>query len=170
MIEIWKDVVGYEGIYQVSNLGNVKRIKLARGSGLNTIMKAAPNRNGYLRLSLCRDNRPVQLFIHRLVAAAFLGPCPDGYEVNHIDGKQGNPRVDNLEYVTSKGNSEHAVRLGLMPFGARRTNARLNDDVVREIRQLHKDGVIDKDIAERFNVNRRTINDVTSGRSWQHVI
>lgn len=170
MNEIWKDVIGYEDVYQVSNLGNVKRIKLARGSGLNTIMKAAPDRNGYPRLSLCRDNKPVQLLIHRLVAAAFLGPCPIGYEVNHIDGKKGNPRIDNLEYVTSKGNSEHAVRLGLMPFGTRRTNAKLNDDAVREIRQLRKDGLTLKEIGKRFNVSRRTIGDVVNGKLWTHVV
>jgi hypothetical protein len=170
MVEIWKDVVGYEGIYQVSNLGNVKRIKLARGSSLNKIMKAAPNRNGYPRLSLCKNNRPEQLLVHRLVAAAFIGPCPEGYEVNHIDGKQGNPRANNLEYVTSKENSEHATQTGLMPFGTRRTNAKLNDVVVREIRQLRKDGLTMKEIGKRFNVSRRTIGDVVNGKMWTHVV
>lgn len=167
MIEIWKDVVGYEGIYQISNLGNVKRIKLARGSSLNKIMKAAPNRDGYPRLSLCRDNKPNQLLVHRLVAAAFLGKEPEGCEVNHIDGNPGNPRVDNLEYVTSKENSQHATRMGLMPFGTRRPIAKLNDDFVREIRKAK--GSTHKELALQYGVSRRTIGDVINRRLWKHV-
>src|SRR5882724_12074430 len=84
MIEQWNPVIGYEGIYEVSNHGNIQRIQMIRGSSFEKNLRQAPNHYGYPRVSLCRDNKPKQYLVHRLVAAAFLGPCPLDHEVNHI--------------------------------------------------------------------------------------
>lgn len=169
-METWKPIPEYEGIYEVSDRGNVRRIKLARGSGFMQNMKQAPNHYGYPRVSLCRDNAPKQFLVHRLVAAAFLGPCPVGQEVNHKDGDKANPRLENLEYVTSKQNSEHATAHGLMPFGNRRTNAKLTPSDVRQIRSFASSfDMPTKGLARLFSVSPRTIRDVLSRKCWQHV-
>jgi len=71
--------------------------------------------NGYHHVKLSRDNRVAQRSIHALVAEAFLGPRPDGYEINHMDGLKTNNRPENLEYTTRQGNADHASIHGLLP-------------------------------------------------------
>lgn len=101
--EIWKDIEGYEGIYQVSNLGRVKRVTTGR------ILKSYKDRGGYLRVDLCKSGKRKNHKIHRLVAQAFI-PNPDNkLQVNHIDENKTNNSVDNLEWVTAKENCNHGT-------------------------------------------------------------
>ncbi|MBR9655771.1 NUMOD4 motif-containing HNH endonuclease [Bacillus cereus] len=121
---VWKDVVGYEGLYQVSNLGEVRSYdrkvptrnpdKFAIRKG--RILSQMTSRNGYKKLSLTRDvSDKKQPMVHRLVAEAFL-PNPENKPfVNHIDGNKSNNRLDNLEWVTEQENADHASRTGLLP-------------------------------------------------------
>lgn len=106
--EIWKDVVGYEGIYQVSNLGRVK--SLPRNGTIKQERILKPHRvQGYLLAELFNRGAHKGKRIHRLVAEAFI-PNPDNKrEVNHIDGDKHNNRVENLEWVTSSENQLHAA-------------------------------------------------------------
>jgi len=104
MKEIWKDVPGYEGSYQVSNWGNLKSFKFAK----ERILKPCDNGSGYLMVSLLQDNKQKNYMIHQLVAMAFLGHQPDGtmnVVVNHIDNNKLNNHVDNLELVSNRYNS-----------------------------------------------------------------
>lgn len=167
--EIWRDIPDYEGIYQVSNFGRVKRILLTRGSYVNKIMRMAPNHYGYPRVSLCVKNIPKQKLVHRLVAAAFLGPCPEGMEVNHKDGDKLNARVDNLEYVTARQNIQHALTTGLTPLGSKRKQTKLSEDDVREIRRLRQKGWLQREIAAHFGLHRRTVGEILQGLYWKHV-
>jgi hypothetical protein len=78
----------------------------------NHILTPAPCRQrGYPKVTVYRDGIQLALNIHRLIAATFLGPCPVGHQVNHIDGNKNNPHLDNLEYVTPSENIRHAQRL-----------------------------------------------------------
>lgn len=113
MIEIWKDIEGYEGLYQVSNLGRVKTLKkewLAHHTAILTheekIIKPYPSHNGYLRVALSKDNKYHKFPVHRLVANAFIGkqPTPQ-HTINHKDFDRQNNRVDNLEWLTQKENA-----------------------------------------------------------------
>lgn len=109
--EIWKPVVGYEGLYEVSNLGRVRSLdryakqpkgglRLIKGRILNQYI----NRCGYLFVSLSKNGKVKKITIHRLVAQAFI-PNPDNLpEVNHKDECKTNNRADNLEYCTRKYN------------------------------------------------------------------
>lgn len=110
MVEIWKDVTGYVGLYQVSNLGRVRN-----KSGL--IMSQKPSkRDGYVRLLLYKAGKYKAEYVHILVAQQFLQkPSFDSAEVNHIDANKSNNVVSNLEWVTKRENHFHAVRLGLKP-------------------------------------------------------
>lgn len=110
--EVWRDVVGYEGFYQVSNLGNVKSLcrKIKRGKSLVTIhekmLNQTENTNGYLRVSLSRNGMVEMRFVHRLVAEAFIDKPNDEYVVDHIDGNKQNNNVLNLRWC-SQGQNLH---------------------------------------------------------------
>lgn len=115
MTEIWKDVEGYEGCYQVSNFGRVK--SLGNGNARNPnfqkerIMKASKNKYGYFRICLCKDGKHKYYSIHRLVAIAFI-PNPNNLpQVNHKDECKTNNRVDNLEWCSVKYNMTYATRI-----------------------------------------------------------
>lgn len=104
MKELWKDIKGYEGIYQVSNLGRVKRVTTDR------VLKGCKNTKGYLKVDLYKNGSQSNKRIHRLVAQAFI-PNPDNTsQVNHIDENKTNNAISNLEWVTSKENINHGTR------------------------------------------------------------
>lgn len=101
-VEIWKDVPGYEGHYQVSSLGNLVSHKYK----IRTPLKLYSNR-GYLRVHLRLNNVRKSFYVHRLVAFVFIGNQHGKSEVNHIDGNRTNNRLSNLEWVTAHENATH---------------------------------------------------------------
>jgi hypothetical protein len=103
MIEEWKDVIGYEGLYQISNLGKIKSLKYNRSK----LLKGAVNNSGYKQVNLCKDNVVKSFKIHQLVATHFLNHIVNGYEnvINHIDFDRLNNSVTNLEIVTPRENT-----------------------------------------------------------------
>ena len=107
-IEIWKPVVGYEGLYEVSNLGKVKAIKWHRGNEEKEI-KPYTTYKGYLRLRLCKNGKGKQFQIHRLVAEAFI-PNPENKPyIDHINTDRTDNRVENLRWVTNKENCNNPI-------------------------------------------------------------
>lgn len=115
MIEIWRDIVGYEGLYQVSNLGRVKA--LGNGNARNPnwqkerILKAEKDINGYLRVSLSKEGNKKHYRVHRLVATAFI-PNPDSLpQINHISEDKTNNVCSNLEWCSAKYNSNFGTRI-----------------------------------------------------------
>lgn len=111
MNEIWRDIAGYEGRYQVSNKGNVKSLHY-RGHYGEKIMKPVKHHSGYLIIQLGRKPRKIHL-VHQLVAKAFIPPVEGKKLVNHIDGNKQNNCVENLEWVTTQENIAHAIKTGL---------------------------------------------------------
>lgn len=114
--EEWKDVVGFEGVYSVSNLGRIRRDRGGSGIVTGRIFRNVYDTNGYPIVSLqyIPNNKPRKTYtIHRLVAAAFFGPVPKGLQCNHKDGNKANNRVSNLEYITPRENTLHAIKNGL---------------------------------------------------------
>lgn len=111
MEEIWKDIKGYEGIYQVSNKGNVRGVVRPGSSG--QILTPIKSSHGYYGVMLYNHRKYKHATIHRLVAEAFI-PNPEGKRtVNHMDGDKGNNAVSNLEWMTHGENHKHAYRTGL---------------------------------------------------------
>lgn len=122
MNEIWKDIEGYEGLYQVSNLGRVKSLErvVLRGNGRTLkvrerILKSAIQGTGYERIYLHDEGVKRGFYAHRLVAQAFLYRKDGADEVNHKDGNKLNNESSNLEWVTGDENIDHAFKEGLHP-------------------------------------------------------
>lgn len=111
--EEWRPVSGYEGIYEVNPSGLVRRVLPASGATVGKVLKPQSNGLGYLHVCLANKGDKARRYVHRIVATAFLGPPPDGHEVNHKDGNKSNNEIANLEYVTHAANLEHARDTGL---------------------------------------------------------
>lgn len=111
-MEVWKPIKGYEGLYEVSNYGNVRRVWRYGREWIGTC-KPKRTKDGYLETTLMKNSKPKYVRTHRLVATAFCDNPHNKKEVNHIDGNKRNNRADNLEWVTSSENQIHAYKLGL---------------------------------------------------------
>lgn len=106
-MEEWKDIEGYEGLYQVSNLGNVRALKFYHSRNNVHLLKPTVNKYGYCVVCLHKDKKVKQYRVHRLVAIAFL-PNPDNLPyVNHIDCDKTNNSLTNLEWCTQSENVKH---------------------------------------------------------------
>ena len=125
----WLVVKGYEGLYEVSDTGQVRSItrECLHKNGVITLYKGkvlaqTANKNTrYMMCNLWRDNKGKSCYVHRLVAEAFI-PNPDNLaEVNHIDGDRQNNHLNNLEWVTREGNLRHAIDTGLRKYQNRYT-------------------------------------------------
>lgn len=186
MEEIWRDVEGYKGYYQVSNLGNVlsleRTITTKRGYEFKCKAKTLqPTKaRGYQTLRLRKNQKYKSFLVHRLVAIAFL-PNPEGKkEVNHIDGNKENNRLDNLEWATHQENLIHAYANGLTKGpnvngkmnGEGNGQAKLTEERVKFIREnatLNGGDFPASKLAKMFNVAPRTVYDAIYVRRWKYL-
>lgn len=180
--EIWLDIVGYEGIYQVSNHGRVRSLQRLVRNGPNTfrtvhgkLLKLDVLSDGYIGIGLHKDDHCKYYKVHRLVANAFI-PNPENKPmVNHIDGNKQNNCVDNLEWVTSSENVQHALQIGLIPIICGRipsdmTRKRISDNSKQSRPVLYVEtGQIFKSRREASRVTgiseNRIYNCISSGRT-----
>jgi Mor family transcriptional regulator len=160
--EIWHEVLGYEGHYEVSNFGNVRSLarKSLNGRSLRQKMLRAAISGGYPFVNLRKDGKAETIRIHKLVANAFIGIQPDDYEVNHKDCDKLNNHVINLEYVTHKDNITHAVDAERFGF--------LSSDDVRNIRDSFPDMSL-SELATKYNVGTRTISNILKRKTYTRV-
>jgi hypothetical protein len=109
MQEIWKEVHGYEGIYEVSNIGNIRSLKF------NKIKDIRPglNTSGYFIVALCKNNNQITKKLHRLIAKSFIDNPENKPCINHKDGNKINNNISNLEWCTFSENNQHAYDIGL---------------------------------------------------------
>ena len=175
MSEEWRDVIGYESIYQVSNLGRVKRIAGGYGARVGRILR--PRTGRYPTVALSVGSCPCTHFIHRLVALAFLGSPLEGSEVNHKSGIKTDNRVSNLEWVSPSENRLHATHvLGIASMGEANGQAKLTADQVREIRRLYAQKGLSGnlcytqfELGRLFNVTKANIHLIVNHKRWKHV-
>jgi len=176
-IETWRDVVEYEGVYQVSDAGRVRSLdRMVDGPRVQRKSKGKSIRpslvSGYKQAGLQQNGLRKYFYVHRLVAAAFIGPRPVGRQINHIDGKKLNNRPSNLEYVTQSENTLHAYRTGLLKSmcGVDSPHAKLNDKDVLEIRAAYAAGGITmKKIAFKYEVSHSQIRRIIQRQTWAHL-
>ena len=129
MLEIWKDIQGYEGRYQVSNLGNVKSLKNHLGESRELVRRLKTFSDGYVRVELHKKgSNPKTRYVHRLVAQAFIPQPQDKKYVNHKDSNRSNNCVKNLEWCTHAENVQHGYREGNMKPARHRLGARTSQN------------------------------------------
>lgn len=181
--EIWRDVVGYEGFYSVSNLGRVRRNVSGRGHcRAGRILKPTQNINTYFVVTLGSKGKRANVKVHIIVAAAFLGERPSSMCINHKDGCKANNRADNLEYITPSENIKHAFRNGLkkpvsgdrhfsrtnpekIVRGERHGNAILKDSDVSRIFDLREQGLFLSEIGAIVGVSKAHVSRILKGQS-----
>lgn len=167
--ETWKGIKNFDG-YEVSDLGSVRRIKTIRFARPR-ILKSYPNPKGYLCISFRSNGKVFTLRVHRLVLQAFVGDCPQGYEVDHINANKQDNRLINLEYVTGKENCRRARELGLYksPSGEKSGRAKLTVAQVKEIRNRLAKKDNKSVIAKDFNICLNNIYAIKHRKSWKNI-
>ena len=112
MTETWKYIPGYDGIYSVSNMGRVRSESRFDSIGRRIeerIMRQGKHKDGYAQIDLLKDGKRIKMLVHKAVMLAFVGECPDGCEVNHINEDKTDNRLENLEYITHLANTRHGT-------------------------------------------------------------
>ena len=162
MTEVWRPC--FDGYYSVSSLGRVRRERPGNRTAPGRILRATKGSRGYPCVDLYGDDTHRVVNVHRLVAAAFLGPCAGGLQVNHKSGDKTDNRRANLEYVTCQENHLHAFRTGL-----RANRGKLTPDQVRAIRRDLSAGATQTGLAARYAVTQSTIWAISVRKTWRKV-
>lgn len=166
--ELWKPIPGYDGRYEASSEGRIRRVKGKRsGERLPRILRTFIA-DGYVRTVLMRDDgSQYKPGVHVLVAEAFLGPCPSGQEVNHMDLDKFNNRACNLEYLTRLDNQRHARSLkSWSASGEGSGQAKLTEDQVRAIRL---DSRSQRVVGQDYGVSGVAVCLIRQRKNWKHV-
>lgn len=166
--EIWRDVEGYEGLYQVSNMGRLKSLHY----GKSVILNPSTARDGYINVTLTKNNQKKYCRLHILVAQAFI-PNPEKLPVvHHCDNNKANCCADNLQWATHSENTKRAYESGAAKNGCRHHSAKFSPEKTIEIRKSyipynHEFGA--SALARKNDVNLFTIQKIVHGISYKDV-
>ena len=183
-MEIWKDIEGYQGHYQVSNFGRVKslaRLRKYKSNGLSKhkglILIPSITRKGYYSVGLSKDSKRKTFKVHRLVALAFIPNPENKPQVNHDNGIKTDNHVDNLEWNTGSENVVHSLKhlKCKRASGEKTAMAKLTEKEVLEIRRLYK--IYDEaekyspiNLAQKYNLKSSgTIISIIKRETWKHI-
>jgi len=183
MEEIWKIIPNSNNTYEVSNLGEVRRVVGLVKNNINggsrkvggKILSQKTKKNNYKEVNLYFEPQiSKMMYVHRLVAMAFIGEIKDGFVVNHKDGNKGNNNVSNLEIVTYSQNSHHSYHVlnnkNPVYRGEESGNAKLTNNDVVEIRNLYSEGMFPSNIVKLFpNISYSNICKICYKAIWKHI-
>lgn len=168
-VETWKPVVGYEGLYEVSDHGRVRSLDRevpTKGLGKRTIkgriLSSAIHHTGYVQYGLSRNGKQRNHLAHSLVLEAFVGPRPPEQEGCHRDSNKTNNRLTNLRWDTKVGNAADKPS----NRGSANPNARLDEKQVAYVIERLEAGVPQLELAHRLGIPGPTINHIATGRTW----
>jgi DNA-binding transcriptional regulator YiaG len=175
-VEEWRAVPGSEGHYSVSNHGRVRSEPIsgtAVGRQRGGILRCHRDTKGYRQFCMCLpDGRNLRMKVHRAVALAFMGPRPDGAQINHISGDKTDNSLANLEYISCRENVRHSWENGLrraeQTCGERHGRAKLTEAQIREIRSSYGH-LSTTQLARRFGVSVQNIGQILKHQTWRHV-
>jgi hypothetical protein len=163
----WIPAKGFEGIYEVSDSGDVRRVLSAMGATSGKILKPFGNSRGYMQLALRRNGRYERRYVHRLVLESFTNQLQE--TVNHKNGIKTDNRLSNLEWCSSKENLTHACRVLGKRRGRNHWASKLDEAKVKRARQLAAEGVTHEKIAAMFGLSRISVTCAILRRTWKHV-
>jgi len=174
MDEVWKDIEGFEGMYQVSSLGRIKSLertvkgKWKTDTIYHELIRKPSTCKPYNIVRLSKNGKSFYKTVHRLVAMAFLPNIEEKPEVNHIDGNKKNNLLSNLEWVTRSENCVHYMKLGTRNTakGEKHLKSILTAKQAEEIK--YGDDPI-AELAKKFGIAYQTAWAVRNGRTWKHI-
>lgn len=165
-----KDIEGFEGRYAITEDGEIFSVRKDIFLKKFLAKLSYSKKPGYFYVSLWTGSRNRNLLVHRLVALAYIINPNNLSTVNHKNGIKTDNRVENLEWCTSKENSQHAVRLGFITNrNELNPNARLSKAQVLEARYLYTEGVSVKNLALRLAISETHTYDILSGKYWKNI-
>jgi len=169
IVEEWRSIPEYEGIYEASTLGRIKSIP-RHGTKGGILRRDINSSDGYASVDLYKDGIRSRQKVHRLILFAFIDVKND-LQCNHKNGDKLDNRFCNLEYMTHQENVDHARNiLGVIPVGEDCRKAVLNNKQVHQIRHMLKLNKIKQvDIAKMFNVSPCAISDIKHRNTWKHI-
>jgi hypothetical protein len=175
ILEQWKPVLGYEGLYEVSDQGRVRSVDRwlncrdgQRQWHRGKLLKQLDNGNGYQGVALsntCKGTKPKRFYVHFLVLDTFVGPRPDKHQAAHGDGDRSNNRLSNLRWATVSENIADKLKHGTHQLGERNPVAVLNEANVISIRQNYCHG-LGSTLAQQYGVDPGTIYAVVKRKNW----
>jgi hypothetical protein len=172
MSEIWKDIPGYEGRYQVSDLGRVKSLPNQQRR-CEAILKPLKKPNGYISVTLAGDGvkapRKKSYWVHSLILRVFVGERPGDCECCHGDGDGSNNALSNLRWGTKLENAADKRKHGTMATGTRNGQSKLTPRNVVEIKKLIAEGKTHSSIASMFDVSTGLISQIATNRAWRNI-
>lgn len=169
--EEWRDVVGWEGLYQVSSLGQVRSLPRPNRKGVGRILKYGIQVNGsYRAVTLSSGPRQSRRLVHLLVLEAFHGPRPDGMVGCHGPGGSQDNRASVLRWDTPSANSgRDRLRDGTLRIGESHPNARFTDEQVAEMRRRYSAGESQASLGRAFGTSGEVVGPVVTGKTWRHL-
>lgn len=170
LLEHWKPVVGFEGYYEISNVGSVCRVKPYRNvKAYARVTQWQWKGNGnrpYVVLSKNGEHKTLK--VHKIMVDSFLGGTPEGFTVHHEDDRYTNNRISNFRFLSAIDNWRDAYLSGLMTHGSKHKNAKLTEAKARELLALN--GKISlKQASKKFGISTTAVSYLWKGRNWAHL-
>lgn len=160
--EEWRPVAEFDGVYEVSSLGRVRRATQARSTWAGRILRQKTDRKGYSCVVLCHHPVRVHRKVHRLVAIAFIPNPGQRDQINHRDGIKANNTVSNLEWATNAENTRHKVEHGLARPGGK---SKITGSQAEEIKRL-RGTLTTTEIGRLFGISQSHVSQIHRGRYW----
>lgn len=158
--EEWEEVSW--GPYLVSDHGRMAVLREPWADG-----------RGYVHVQVVRydsGGKQKHMYVHQVVAEAFLGPLPEGCEIHHIDGDKTNNHAANLEYVTKANHVVISTAMGQVKRGEHHSNSKVTEEVVRDIRRRYRAGnVLQRELAEEYGIHQVTVGNIVRRVTWRHI-